>query len=227
MNLILLSGLALASVAGTLVIFLAVSGTRKQRAALREMAVAEGWTFSHEESDGRSGSRTVIADPAEGWAVTLYNRSNASGGGSDTRWSHFDLPALALPDGMAVLGPEIPESSRAMADSLLGRFGGGAMVRMLLDRMTGGLGDELADLRSVAGPGQGALFATPGREDALDRVRDLPELLAARKGRNESQQPIVIRSPQGLRLRYAHLLRRPDEVADFIALGRALAGRLR
>lgn len=226
MDFVLAAGLVLASFAGTALIYLAISQTRKRRAAIREMAQTRGWRFSHTESSGGSGSRTVISDPAEGWEVTLYFRSNTAQGGSTSSWSHFDAPGLALDSGLAVLGPEIPQQAQAMANSMLDLMGG-SIVQVVLNKMTGGLGAEMAELQSVPGNGPGTLFATPGRETALDAVRLAPELAQAREGRNDAQQPIVILGPMGLRLRYTYLLRRPEEVEGFITLGRALSARLR
>lgn len=218
--------LVLASFAGTGLLIFALRSGQKRRARLQEMSEANGWTFSYEPQSGGRGSRTVISDPQEGWEVVLYYRSNSSTGGSSSHWSQFEQPRLALPEGMALLGPEIPEKTKAMADSVLGSMGGGGIMRMILDKMTGGLGDEAADLRAVPGAGSGSLFATPGCETALDGLREAPELADARRGRNDAQHPIVSRNRHGLRIRYSHMLRKSEQVADFIALGRALSARL-
>lgn len=218
--------LILASFAGTGLIAFAIRSSHKRRDAMKAMAAQNGWQFRYEPQSGGRGSRTLISDPDEGWEVTLYFRSNSAKGGSWTSWSQFDQPRLALSDGMALLGPDIPAKTAAMADMMMEKMGSGNFMRMMLNKMTGGLGDEAAELRSVAGPGAGTLFATPGTEEALDGLRDAPELAAARQGRNEAQHPIVSRNRHGLRIRYKHLLRRPDELAEFIALGRALSARL-
>jgi hypothetical protein len=104
---------------------------------------------------------------------------------------------------------------------------GGDLGRWLLDKITGGLGEEAQGLRTVDSPGPGTLMATPDAETALDDLRYAPELNNARAGKNEAQQPIVMRSAYGLRVRLVRYLKKPDEIEDFIALGRALSDNLR
>ncbi len=218
--------LILASLAGTGLIVWAIRQSQKQRERVKAMAAENGWHFSYQPQSGGRGSRTVISDPDEGWEVVLYRRSNSGNGGSSTHWSQFEQPRLALSDGMALLGPDIPQTTKAMADSMLSGFGGGGILKMFLDRMTGGLGEEAAELRSVEGPGPGTLFATPGRETALDGLREAPELIQARQGRNEGQHPIVSRNRHGLRIRYSYMIRKPQDLRAFVNLGRSLSARL-
>ena len=93
--------------------------------------------------------------------------------------------------------------------------------------MTGGLGAEASGLRSIDGPGPGHLMAAPGAETALDDLRYAPELHNARLGKNEMQQPLVMRGPFGLQIRQTGVLRKPKDIEAFIELGRALADNLR
>lgn len=218
--------LILASFAGTGLIAYAIRHSHKRREALKTLCAERGWSFDYQPQTGGRGSRTVISDRSEGWELVLYFRSNSSTGGTTSHWTEFTQPRLALPDGMALLGPDIPEKTAAMADKMLDKIGGGGFGQMVLNKLTGGLAAEAADLRSVPGDGSGTLFATPGRETALDGLREAPELLEARSGRNEAQQPIVALSRHGLRLRLRHILRRPEEVAEFVELGRALTRQL-
>ncbi|MBW4983974.1 hypothetical protein KZZ07_15630 [Mameliella sp. CS4] len=218
--------LILASLAGTGLIAYAIRHGQKRREALKALCAERGWSFDYQPQSGGRGSRTVISDPSEGWELVLYYRSNSSTGGTTNHWTEFTQPRLALPDGMALLGPDIPEKTAAMADMMLGKMGGGGLGQMMLNKMTGGLAAEAADLRSVPGDGSGTLFATPGRETALTAIREAPDLLEARSGRNEAQQPIVALSRHGMRLRLRHILRRPEEITDFVELGRALTRRL-
>ena len=215
--------LILASLAGTGLIAYAIRHGQKRREALKALCAERGWSFDYQPQSGGRGSRTVISDPSEGWELVLYYRSNSSTGGTTNHWTEFTQPRLALPDGMALLGPDIPEKT---ADMMLGKMGGGSLGQMMLNKMTGGLAAEAADLRSVPGDGSGTLFATPGRETALTAIREAPDLLEARSGRNEAQQPIVALSRHGMRLRLRHILRRPEEITDFVELGRALTRRL-
>ncbi|MDF0601438.1 hypothetical protein P1J78_11900 [Psychromarinibacter sp. C21-152] len=222
-SLFVLASLASSALLGG-VLYLAV----KRRADYRAFAAARGWTYRYEGHSGSRAARHIFQDPQEGWTLTIFARSSstAGGSGSTTRWTEFDDPGPALAEGMAVLGPEIPEKAAAMADRAMGMMGGD-LGRMLLNKLTGGLGAEAQDLRTVDTPGPGLLMATPGAEDALNPVRDAPELAEARAGRNDAQQPVVMRGPFGLRLRVAGRLRRETEIEAFVTLGRSLADRLR
>lgn len=219
-----------ASVGGTAVIAFAIQRTAKQRQAVKELAARKGWT--HEYHKLRNGSDTVIADSAEGWQVKLCHRAGnttgatGSGSGSVNSWSDFEAPEHWI-EGLAVIGPEVPEKTKEMADKFMGSFGGNRIVQWMLSRLTGGLGDEVAELRTVEAEGPGTLMATPGAEDALQDLRFAPELHNARLGRNEAQQPIVIRGSFGLRIRMDQRMRKPDDVEAFVALGRALSDNLR
>lgn len=226
MNSLFIVLLLLASVLGSGLIGLALWQGQRRQERLKIFAAERGWTYQLQPSSGGSGRRTVIANPSEGWELVQYFQSSGSQGGSTRRWTQFTQPGLALPEGLALLGPEIPQKTAAMAESLLAGSGGGMIGRMLLDRMTGGLGDEAAALRSVPAPGAGTLFATPGQEETLSPVRDLPELAQARQGKNEAMQPVVSISPEGLRIRQTGLLKSRNEVQSFVDLGRALSARL-
>jgi len=218
--------LVLASFAGSGLIYLAIRAGSHNRAKLQQLATENGWVFSYTPASAGDGSRTVIASEPEGWTLTLYSQSSGNGGGSGTRWSHFDVPRLALPDGLAVLGPDLPPQTAAMAAQAFQGAGAFGLGQKILGRMTGGLGPEAAALQMAGQAGPGTLFVTPNASAALDCVRDAPELAEARAGKNEAQQPIVLRGPFGLRLRHLGLLRKPGEVAVFIALGQALIARL-
>ncbi|MDJ0827148.1 MAG: hypothetical protein QNJ16_16775 [Rhodobacter sp.] len=227
MDPLLIALFVLASLGGTALIAVAIRAGAKAKEAQRKMAAQNGWQFEFVPASGGKGSETLISDPAEGWTLTLYSRSgsssgSSSGSGSSVRWSMHEDPGAAIPEGMAVLGPDIPEKTAAMADKMMGLMGGD-IGRWLLDKMTGGLGEEAQGLRSVESDGPGHLMASPGAETALDDVRFAPELNNARAGKNEAQQPLVMRGSFGLRVRVGYLLRKPEEIEAFIALGRALS----
>ena len=173
---------------------------------------------------------TIIFDPTQGWVLTIHSYSGGSsshsaGSGTSVRWTMFEQPNAGIAQGMAVLGPEIPKKTAEMADKFMGMMGGD-IGRWFLDKMTGGLGDEASDLRSVDSDMPGHLMATPGAETALDDIRLAPELHNARTGKNEMQQPIVMRGKFGLRIRVQRLIRKPNEIEDFIRLGCALSDNL-
>ncbi|WP_323770259.1 hypothetical protein [Antarctobacter sp.] len=226
MEIFVVAVLILASFLGTGLIAFALRRGAQRRERLERFAAERGWTYQHTPSTGGRGSRTVISDPAEGWELVQYVQTGGTQGGSSRRWSQFTQPGLALDQGLALLGPDIPEKTAAMAEMMLAKTGGGMIGKMLLNRMTGGLGEEAADLRAVPGDGPGTLFATPGQENALSPVRDMADLIEARAGLNEAMQPVVSLGREGLRIRQTGLLRDTDDMLRFVDLGRALSRKL-
>ena len=229
MDPLLVAVFVLASAGGSALLFFVIRAGAKTKAAQEEMAKRMGWRYEFFPASGGRGSETIFSDPGEGWTLTLYassrSSSSSAGGSSSVRWSMFEDTRVKIPEGMAVLGPDIPEKTAAMADKMMGLMGGD-IGRWMLDKMTGGLGEEAQGLRTVPGDGLGHLMASPGAETALDDVRYAPELNNARAGKNEANQPIVMRGPFGLRVRVSHLLRKPEEIEDFVNLGRALSDNL-
>ena len=171
-----------ASVGGSALIIFALRMAKQSRDALKQMAEAEGWTFDFRGSTGGRGAETVIRDPNEGWVVTMYVHSGTTSGsssstGASTRWTSFEAPGLAV-EGLAVIGPDIPEKTKQMANTMLGMMGGDIGL-FILNKITGGLGKEAQGVRTIDRPGPGTLMASPGAEDALDGVREAPALIAA------------------------------------------------
>jgi hypothetical protein len=118
MEILVIIVLVAASFCGTGLIYWAIKQSARQREALKALATKRGWQFEYSASSGGRGTETRISDPSEGWVMRLYFHSSstsASGGGRTTRWTQFEAPDLAI-DGMAVLGPDIPEKTKQMAD---------------------------------------------------------------------------------------------------------------
>ncbi|MEL7115647.1 MAG: hypothetical protein AAGP08_08645, partial [Pseudomonadota bacterium] len=185
MDALLIALFVVASIGGTALIAYAIRAGHKAKAALEAMARDNGWQFSYQPSAGGRGSRTIISDPTEGWTYTMYFHSTRTGSsgpsGSTTRWTQFEAPDLPV-EGLAVLGPDIPEKTKKMADKMLGMMGGDLGL-FLLNKITGGLGEETQSLRTVEGPGPGTLMTTPEATTALDDLRYAPELNSARAGK--------------------------------------------
>lgn len=220
MNFMLVTLFVVAFLAGGALLFYVIRLSARRRAEIEQMAAGNGWRHQFIPASGGSGSSTIIDNEAEGWMLEIFVQSstNSNNSGSSTRWSMFTHSRAGIDQGMAVLGPEIPAKTAAMADKFLGMMGGD-IGRWMLDKITGGLGNEAAGLRSVDGDGSGHLMASPGAETALDQIRETPDLLAARLGKSDNHQPIVMRGPFGMRLRVSRMLKTAAEVEDFIKLG--------
>ena len=224
MNSLLIALFVIAFLAGGALLFYVIRLSAKRRAEIEQLAANNGWDYHFIPASGGSGSSTIIDDKSEGWMLEIFVQSstNSNNSGSSTRWSMFTHEKAGIDQGMAVLGPEIPAKTAAMADKFLGMMGGD-IGRWMLDKITGGLGEEAAGLRTVPGDGSGHLMASPGAETALDSVREMPDLLAARLGQSDSHQPIVMRGNFGLRLRVSKMLKTAEEVENFISLGKSLS----
>ena len=224
MNSFLIALFVIAFLAGGALLFYVIRLSAKRRAEIEQMARDKGWGYHFIPASGASGSSTIIDDQSEGWMLEIFvqSSSNSNSSNSSTRWSMFTHSRAGIDQGMAVLGPEIPAKTAAMADKFLGMMGGD-IGRWMLDKITGGLGEEAAGLRTVQSEGSGHLMATPDAETTLDGVREMPDLLAARLGKSDSHQPIVMRGNFGLRLRVSKMLKTAEEVEAFVALGKALS----
>ena len=224
MNFLLIALFVVAFLAGGALLFYVIRLSAKRRAEIEQMAHNNGWGYHFIPASGGSGSSTIIDDKSAGWMLEIFvqSSSNSNSSNSSTRWSMFTHSRAGIDQGMAVLGPEIPAKTAAMADKFLGMMGGD-IGRWMLDKITGGLGEEAAGLRTVQGEGSGHLMATPDAETTLDGVREMPDLLAARLGKSDSHQPIVMLDNFGLRLRVSKMLKTAEEVEAFVALGKALS----
>jgi len=218
----------LASIGGTALMVVALRAGAKRRERFAAYASENGWRYAFIAPAGSGVTEHEFTDPDAGWTLTIhsYSSGTANNTTSTRAWTEFRMPLLDIPEGMAVLGPDIPRKTQQMANKMMGLMGGD-LGQFLLDKMTGGLGAEMQGLRSIESAGPGTLFASPGAETALDDLRFAPELANARVGKNEAQQPIVLRGPFGLRLRVATRLRSVAQIEEFIRLGRALADNLR
>ena len=227
MNSFLIALFVIAFLAGGALLFYVIRLSAKRRAEIEQMAHNNGWGYHFIPASGGSGSSTIIDDKSEGWMLEIFvqSSSNSNNSNSSTRWSMFTHEKAGIDQGMAVLGPEIPAKTAAMADKFLGMMGGD-IGRWMLDKITGGLGKEAAGLRSVTGDGSGHLMASPGAETALDQIREMPDLLAARLGKSDNHQPIVMRGPFGMRLRVSGMLKTAEEVENFIKLGLSISQNL-
>lgn len=224
MDPLLITVFAVAVAIGAAAITYAIRSSAKTEAEQKALADAQGWTRTHTRDN--SGSTTTFESAEEGWRLDIFTGRSNTGSSNRTsnsvRWTMFTHPGVGIDRGMAVLGPDIPEKMRAMADKMMGLMGGD-IGRFLLDKITGGLGTEAQGLRTVESDAPGHMMVSPGAEGSLDAIRDLPELLAAREGLRDNDQPIVMRGPFGLRLRVSSKLKSAKDIEDFVALGRLLS----
>ncbi|QQA44812.1 hypothetical protein [Pelagovum pacificum] len=218
--------LVVAALAGNLLIFTAIRKGGRQREALKAAAVERNWTYRHTPATGGKAARTEIGDPSGDWRLTIVRGARGERG-SGARYTTFETGRHALPAGLAVLGPALPAQTARMAEGMLGSVVGSMLGKLLM-----GLGTEAASdvprLETVEthGTDRGTLMATPEATQALDPLIGNPDLLAARDGVNEVQQPIVLRGTFGMSLRVRKALTSREEVIALATLGQTLSAAL-
>ena len=214
-----------ASALGTGLIGYAMLRGRAKTEALKSFAAERGLVF--EEETGQ-GTRTIIRDPSEGWQFVTYRTESGPESSSRTVWSEFVDPRPTQESGLTVLGPSLPEKAAARADTIMS-MAGGMIGNVMIANITKGMGDEAKTLAVVEGksrPHEGLYLATPGAEAGLTAIVGDAELQATRVAKNEMQQPIVLRGPDGLRVRVRHAVSDPQEIERLVALGRHLTEKL-
>ena len=215
---------------GNVLIFLSLRKGRLDDAALDDFAAARGWRVERDERGAR-GDRTLIVDPATGRSLGLYRGPDSTDGSGrrTARWTEYHDPRPAIPAGLAVLGPPLPDKTVALAGSTLGGSISGALPGRVLMGSQPDIAADVGRLERVRDrpAAHGTLFATPEAREALDPVLGHPAFGPAREGRNEMQQPIVQRGPFGLRVRIRRWLNDPGELAALADFGEALSGTLR
>ncbi|WP_425052669.1 hypothetical protein [Psychromarinibacter sp. S121] len=240
-SLIIGTFLVLSAVATALLLLVLIGARRlEDRRGYHRFAEDHGWTYAFHPPDERHSCRHEFHHPVEGWRLTLQDRPaprhgvragyRAAGAGRPV-WprggpcAEFVDPRPLIPVGLAVLGPALPDDNAAADDSWT--EGAEDTGRTLLERLAGSLGRDRHLLRSVdEQDGPGHLLATPGAEGALDSIRRAPELGLAQHGRI-TPQPVVMRGAFGMRLRLGRPLHRPQDIEEFVSLGKRLSGNLR
>lgn len=224
-NIAIILVLVAAAAAGNFIFLAAWKRGAARKAALEALAQEKGWTTNYRKPTGGRGSRRTFADPDGRWTLTLYTGPSNTTSGTSTRsqWTEFEAPSVALPAGLAVLGPPMPAKTAQMAGAFMDGLMGKLVTRLMM-----GLGSELAaeiprlnHVENVS-PEDGTLFATQEAMHALDPVLGHSAFGAARQGRNEMMQPIVMRGTFGLRVRIRRNLHKPEEIEALIAFGLVL-----
>ena len=104
-----------ASIGGTALMLLAVRAGARSQEKYRALAQDRGWRYDHAPSTGGGASITTFSDPGGSWLLELYSHSSSTSGGSGStrHYTEYRDSAPSIPRGMAVLGPEIPEKTKA------------------------------------------------------------------------------------------------------------------
>ncbi|SLN16466.1 hypothetical protein [Roseisalinus antarcticus] len=223
---IVLIVIGLSAISG-LVLMVALRAARQRREALRALAEGNGWSYREERATAGRGRRIVLAGPTDRWRLTLYRGPSSSSGGS-VQWTDFVAPDAGIPDGLALLGPPIPEKTAQLATTMLAGFGG-QVIGKIFSGIDNDIGADISRLAFVPGvsPEDGTLFATSDATDALTPILGHAAFADARRGRNERRQPIVMRGAFGLKIRIRKELATPEEIEALVGFGETLRAALR
>lgn len=212
--------LVVAAIASNIVMVWALRKSGQKTAALKELAAQNGWRFDQVKATSRIPGHIEIA--SKDWSVTLHSGSSGNSS-SSTVWTDR---SLAIPSGLAVYAPPMPDKTQEMFNKMMDKSG--TMGRIMLNSFVGGLGPDAKDLRAVEDDDPATLLATPGAEavfDALKGHNALMELNAF--GSNPANAPALIRSPEGLSLRIPRKIDKPEELKAYITAGQTLAAAMK
>ena len=169
--------------------------------------------------------RLRAADGA--WQVEVVQPTSQSTGGNLRQVTEFIAARPTWPGGMVIVGPALPPETASFASMLLA-----SLDNPLGRRLVAGLvGADLADLAVGLRPVGGAAGVTALASAELPATIDLDTIAASLRGwsqirRGEEGFPILIVSPDGVRLRLRHAITDPDGFVSFIALARGVVGYL-
>ncbi|MEO0437743.1 MAG: hypothetical protein AAF098_12635 [Pseudomonadota bacterium] len=202
-------------------------------ADLQALCMRRGWYLSDVDPGRGPRSGTAITAPPENWRMSFHRISSGATGTSSmdsgSRWTVWLDPNLALSQGVAVLGPAIPDKTREKTRQMLENSR--LLSRVMLDAFVKGLNrKESLALRVVDGrfdSSHATLLATPGNEHAFDRLvgSDCLDALAQFEGRI-GDRPSLIRDSAGLQFRVERTLKKEEEILSFVEVGRAVSKEL-
>ncbi len=218
-------------IASSTFISFAVKKTRLKHQELENFIHSKSWLVEDLEGEKYKGSIRKIHDPKDNWVVLSYFNSStisATGSANTVQWTEWRCEAGALEKGAVFLGPKLPAET---IDKLHQRAAAPLtnIIKSQLFEFTPNLEIDLEDCKFVkpkAPNVSDAILATPGNENMVDLLIDLPALLEAREGRNEMQQPIIYRDIHGIKVRLRKSLGNTKDLDDIVTLGLAIRDAL-
>ena len=224
--------IVVAAAFGQYLLFKARERGKAWEAGLKELCARRSWHFGYVDPEKGARSGTAISNPEENWCLSFHRIGSGVSGSnsmnSGDRWTVWREPSLSL-DGLAVLGPAIPDKTREKTQEMLERSG--LVSRVMLEAFVKGLDRKIAlTLRVVEqrfNSSEATLLATPGSEGAFDALIDSTELskLEAFEGLI-GDRPSLVRDKDGLKFRVERTLKDHKEIVDFIEAGRSISGEM-
>ncbi|MEM9396039.1 MAG: hypothetical protein AAF991_01065 [Pseudomonadota bacterium] len=197
---------------------------------LQALCEREGWYLSDVDPSRGPRSGIAISAPPENWRMSFHRIASGTTGtgsmNSGSRWTVWLDPSLALNQGVAVLGPAIPDKTREKTQQML--ESSRLLSRVMLDAFVKGLDrKESLALRVIEDrfdSSRATLLASPGNEDVFDRLvgSESLEALAQFEGRI-GNRPSLIRDRSGLQFRVERTLEKEEEILSFVEVGRAVS----
>jgi hypothetical protein len=219
--------LGLGVVAGLAFVFWLFRLQRARRQAICDMARRQGWQASFAVAGFGRPARVRLRAADGAWQVEVVQPTSQSTGGNLRQVTEFIAARPTWPGGMVIVGPALPPETASFASMLLA-----SLDNPLGRRLVAGLvGADLADLAVGLRPVGGAAGVTALASAELPATIDLDTIAASLRGwsqirRGEEGFPILIVSPDGVRLRLRHAITDPDGFVSFIALARGVVGYL-
>lgn len=219
--------LAAAAVVGSVLIVLARRRSSARFDAIREICRANGWRLDRSTDETGHIRITRITDPDATWVLEEHFSSNSESR-STTRRTTWTDPEAAIPSGLAVMSLAMAADKAAGMEKFLGMTGNGVIERHMVKTMFGAVGDGVHDLEALSVPGAaGLMMASPDASEALVPIAFHQALANASEAMPKGAMPTILRSSEGLQLRFKDIITSDLQVAALIRLGLTLGTELK
>lgn len=212
------------SVTGYLIQWFAVRKMSLSEEKIKAFAKSKKWHYRLLQENNDESNSIYLTPPSKEWKIEIYSQISTSHVTNSTHkneWVEWSTQQGELKNGMAILGPKLPEKTIKM----LNKGKGGIfndIIKRLMFQYTQGMDIDLAYCKLVEESMEdsiGAVLASEGNEKALDKFKTLKGLATTRENKKIMYQPIIIRDTKGIRIRIRGKLKQTEQFEQLENLG--------
>ncbi len=219
-----------ASVIGYLIQNLSVRNTRISKEKIKSFARIKNWQYRHVPGKSNTGEHIYLSNYTNEWKIDIYSfisTSVVTNSVHKEQWIEWSTNKGQLKNGIAVLGPRLPQKTIKMLNKgKAGIFTN--IIKRLMFQYTQGMSIDLNHCKLVESSVEetlGAVLASEGNENALDQYKTLNSLITARKSKNIMYHPIIIRDTEGIRVRIRGKLNQLKQLEQLYHIGVEITDR--
>ncbi|MEP2718063.1 hypothetical protein [Pseudophaeobacter sp.] len=216
-----------ASTIGSGLIYKALQAGGRKQADYQAFAQAQGWHYQRVEPKTGFEKVDEFSDPQDDWRLKIIVAGAGAKRGVVHRRQEWQSPQGALAGGEAVLGMPLPQKSVAMLQT--GGPMGQQILKAALKATFHALGKTKFDLAiddATAGDPGGVVMTSEGQAKAMDSLRANGDLVRFRDTHKKAEVPVILRDPEGLKLRRPGAVKDLKDLVALVALGKSLRADL-